>query len=71
MTFSWIPRNRVILAGATPLILAGANRRSGVVQLLLARGADRTATTDRGFTGQNIIGLLQRLGQGAINLHIT
>jgi ankyrin repeat protein len=59
------------LAGATPLILAVANRSNDVVQLLLARGADRTATTDKGFSGQGIIELLQRLRQNAINLHIT
>jgi uncharacterized protein len=59
------------LAGATPLILAIANRKTEVARLLLSRGAERTATTDKGFTGQQIIQLLNRLGQSAINLHIA
>jgi Ankyrin repeats (3 copies)/Ankyrin repeat len=61
------------LAGATPLILAEANRRMPVVQLLLARGANRNAVTDRGHRGGTIIDVLRRIipGLSAINLHIT
>lgn len=59
------------LAGATPLILAEANQKTQVAQLLIANGADKTATTDRGHQGQGIIRVLCRLGQSAINLKLT
>jgi len=49
------------MAGATPLILAEANRRTTAIQVLLSRGADPTAATDDGYTGKTLLQVIQRI----------
>jgi len=52
------------MAGATPLSLAYANRRTAAIQVLLSQSADPTASTDDGYTGKTLLPIIQRIVPG-------